>query len=392
MTTLPERMNGRYENRDTLRRMPIYIGTRARRSVEQMKRYYGGGSGLDFIQASRNMREVFDAANIPRTKEQMIEDKNRILTEEAINNLPDLPGNLDYENEQARLRVIKDRLKKTQKMSLKDFTKPPAGRSVYLVKHLNTFEINRTLIEEDLAWLSHPNRIQDNPRHAQVPVERQNVFRAYKALLAELTLLNTPANEHHFAKKYGSVIAAQENIRNCCNTTHESIGGSLKFLLLLGSGALAAIWGIVDIKKKQVSLRTIAMVGAMGALLQKDTRFNYLSSDQFKRVSEKLGAEGIEALQNLARNGSGPFNALVRKMKEMTNYSQAINENTVKQLVESGVKEDVAKSLVGLSPGDVHYCLLRLKATAKSEDRRLVPVFADANKNKTTIVRDLKGL
>jgi hypothetical protein len=128
------------------------------------------------------------------------------------------------------------------------------------------------------------------------------------------------------------------------------------------------------------------LAGAAMFLSRSGPKTAVLSSSQFARLSGRIGKGGIEKLQNFARTNSGPYNHLVKTLKDRANRGGITEENlhllTDPKNKRNKVPEDIARMFIGdPTPAGSAYVLARLKKLKDPKTRRLTVDLAGANAN-----------
>lgn len=374
----------------------------------------------DHMGAVAAAQEIRGVANERRSKEQMLAAMDDVFQTDTsgisqrIASLPSFDGvtfirrdaHAQFQiegkiytesggDERERMRTIQSRLKRTAGKNKNFFSK----KQSYLAEYAGTYELDRSLLEQDIRWISDGKRVGVN-----VPEKRRALFTAYRSVLTDLVMQNTPKAEAAFTRQSKSLVGQRACLETYCRDPN-AIKGASKFAALLAVGALLALWGIKDARNKSLSLGTLVLLGGVMFLMQSGSKHNYLSSQQFTNLTKgPIDGNAIKKLQSLSRSKPSAYNHLTSWLDKQTRYnggrieSQYLHQITKpingrgKPDPRKAVPEDIAKLLVGLNSSDAAYVLKSLKATARTSDRKIAVEFADASHNsKGGVQRELQN-
>lgn len=374
-------------------------------------RYAETGNPQDLNAAVRSFNTVNEMANRHKTAEEMVAAKDQILTKERIDSLPSLPGNISMDRrgtEQKQLLDIKMKLNATAGLKAEHIKRkrPSSLPQTYLVPHNGTYKLNRDLIETDLKFLNDPLRIDENPNDtATVDANREQVFRAYSDVLAELITLGRPEDERRYVGKYGSALAPQKLVESVCDhKTLEDVKGAGRFALLGIVTALAALWGIKDFRKGNVSIGTLGLVGGMmylaqGDLNRKNEQFDFVRTEYFAELSRNgFDDKVIKKLQQISQARPAAMSHLIKLLNDNTGPGKVVTQEMVNEMIKPtnargkpdprrAIPEDIANLFLGQSCGGAAKSMYGIKKTARNGN--LVTMFAKANSEHETVAQDL---
>lgn len=317
-----------------------------------------------------HMERIGDAANAKRSRDQMQalmkrafdvqEDADGKQTGTAIDALPELDFDIMYTsgaesqiyidgkltviaggNERIRMREIDERLEKTLTLLHVDNENTPKDRqnlaskfregSSYVVPYGDTFELARSVIGQDIRWLSSPLRIPSGPDAPKVSPEREAIFRGYRDRLTQIkNTLTTPAAEHEYVTRYGNDDENRRNLEKFCRDPN-AVAGAGKFALLLAVGALLALWSIKDIKGGTISFGTLLLAGAAMFLMQSGPKNAFMASDQFGSLTKHIGNDGLEKIDRMEPSAR---NHLIATLKFYSGSRGGITQKNIKELTE----------------------------------------------------------
>ncbi|MAE68625.1 hypothetical protein CL635_02345 [bacterium] len=365
----------------------------ARRGVASFDIFRSTGSDESHNQFNRSFARVGDYANEIRSKDVMqglvrrtfnVQDVGDERTS-LIDTLPHIDQGQLHEKEPDRMRQMFGKLRTSLRVidarDAKSVEKTITRKNSYVVPYLDTFILYEGGIREDIAWLE--ERMSQGPGGARVHEERENIFRGYRDTLVRIkNSLTTPAAEHEFGKIYG---ADKRSLEDYCRDPEKWKGaGQMAGLIVIGT--LLAFLAVHDFKKGSLSFSTMLLAGAAMFLSRSGPKTAVLSSSQFARLSGRIGKGGIEKLQNFARTNSGPYNHLVKTLKDRANRGGITEENlhllTDPKNKRNKVPEDIARMFIGdPTPAGSAYVLARLKKLKDPKTRRLTVDLAGANAN-----------
>jgi len=340
------------------------------------------------------MQRLGDATNAKRSRDEMQalmkqgfdvkEDANNKQTGTAIDALPELNLDIMYTsgaesqiyidgkltviaggNERTRMNEINERLEKTLTLLEVDNENTMTDRinlarkfregSSYVVPFGDTFELARSVIGQDIRWLSSPLRIPSGPDAPKVSKEREAIFRGYRDRLTQIkNTLTTPAAEHAYVTRYGNDDENRRNLEKFCRDPN-AVAGAGKFALLLAVGALLALWSIKDIKEGTISFGTLLLAGAAMFLMQSGPKNAFMASDQFGSLVKHIGNDGLEKIDRMKPSAR---NHLIATLKFYSGSRGGITEKNIKELTNptttngrsidsKKVPEDIATLFLG---------------------------------------------
>ncbi len=382
--------------------------------LSQAERYATTGNPQDFDAAVRSLGAASEMANRHKTAAEMMHDKDQILTKERIDSLPNLPGNKSMDSkgtEQRRLLNIKQRLHATRALRAEHVNqrRPSGLPETYLVPHNGTYKLNRDLIESELQFLNDPLRIDEDPTDtAVVDSEREQVFRAYSNLLAELITLGRPEDERRYVGKYGSALAEEQLVEHVCkHKTADDVKGAGRFALLGIVTALATLWGIKDIRNKSVSVGTLGLVGSMMYLAQGDTKrkneqFDFVRTEYFAELTRNgFNDNVIRQLQQISRTRPAAMSHLISMLNKNTGPGKVVTQDMVDKMIRPtstrgkpdprrAIPKEIAQLFLGQSCGGAAKSMYGIKKTARNGN--LVTMLAKANSEHETVAHELSQI
>ncbi|MDA0376447.1 MAG: hypothetical protein O3A80_04025 [bacterium] len=268
-------------------------------------------------------------------------------------------------NERTRMNEIDKRLAKTLTLLEVDNENTTTDRinlakkfregSSYVVPFGDTFELARSVIGQDIRWLSSPLRIPIGPDAPKVSKEREAIFRGYRDRLTQIkNTLTTPAAEHAYVTRYGNDDENRRNLEKFCRDPN-AVAGAGKFALLLAVGALLALWSIKDIKGGTISFGTLLLAGAAMFLMQSGPKNAFMASDQFGSLVKHIGNDGLEKIDRMKPSAR---NHLIATLKFYSGSRGGITEKNIKELTNptttngrsidsKKVPEDIATLFLG---------------------------------------------
>ena len=381
------------------------VGTRFKRANLSGGIYQHTGDERSFSRAASQWREIGEISNQIRGREEMQalmrttfdvrEDKDGKRTGTIIDDLPELDHLIPKDREPQRMRDIIKRLNKTLSVidqegdNMKEIAKRFRGKSSYVIVYGSTYMLDRSLIGQDIRWLSEPFRIGDinRPGGAREYTEREKMFIKYRDILLHIKdNLTTPAAEHSYVTEYGDDTGNEKLLRNACRDP-DSVKGAGKFALLLAVSALLALWVIRDIKKGTISFGTLLLIGAAMFLAQSGPKNAFMGSKQFADLSRRIGREGVEKLQTMRPSAR---NHLIATLKDRSGRGGITEENLhllTEPKTKSGrpinskrVDEDIARMFIGdPNPEGAAYVLERMAGVRDGPGREVMGSLADAN-------------
>ncbi len=322
------------------------------------------------------VRNIQDATNTPRTKEQTIARFKEMVSAE----MPTPPKVL-FREEKTRMKRITERLV----VPSGGRRETPRGRKSYLQPWSGTdqYEVNNGWIKADLEWLRNASRTGDGQ-----PAERKEYFGAYARLLEQLTLLNSPKRNQEF----GDITTCENNVARSCSNP-KSITSATRMTFLLAAAGLALAWGISDYRHKKLSIGTMILLGGIALLMYKGSKNDFLGGKPLAKLSKgPLNAKTTASLQNLARSKPAVYGHLLSTMRSATTHREPIDEKLIQTLINptkrrrgkdmpdraKAVPESIARLFEGQNASDVFTVLNGLKGTARTRDRSKVSAYVGA--------------
>ena len=270
--------------------------------------------------------------------------------------------------------------------------------STYVLPYNGSFMLDRSVIGEDIRWLSSPLRIPLGSEGPKVEAEREKLFRGYREKLEQIkNSLTTPEGEHEYVTRYGNDQGNRRMLEKFCRDPN-AVKGAGKFAMLLAVTALLALWAIKDIKSGKLSFGTIVLIGAAMFLAQSGPKNSFMASEQFANLSGRIGKDGIESLKGFSQRNPSAYGHLIATLKGRTaNDSGITRENigilTDKKLGNRKVPEEIAELFIGdPKPAESAYVLERMRGVRDRAGKEVMYSLADANENSDGANDELKRL